>query len=670
MSDSPLNLSQLGDRLATAAAALGDPPRAGDLVMKMGRVSRPEWNIRTSPRPDQAAFMKLKLNDVVLVERAMKGRPTDPQSWLHVFARPGNGDSVVEGWVNSAGVLVGPPHPEAKVEYIASGDKLINLAARHYKSGAFKWGDDARFYVAALAYVNRDYSGLTFPAGWKDSDFLALGRWADIGIKSDHSIWVPDSTYLQPLKGQFVTSGSLTYELWQTIQAAGAAAWEATVGLVGFGAGLLHGAMVAIYDALADIVDLAVMVWKVLKSIFTLELLNDVKALWDALRSTDWKAVVKGIVDDFVAKWNADSTWDRWYFRGYVVGYVIGTAALWVFSAGLLAATGALSKLGKLGRAIKAIVNNPAVKAVLENPTVKKVLDKSAAAISKSAEIQQKLASSVKLSDRLLAKGIRLATGYDGRMGIPEEHLKAMIDAAKETNVIAIFRANKKAAIPLIKQGAHGKPMWAKFKTDPNTGVLTASNKIDAKTGLSEIDLAYSKGHFVMKADGKAYKVVGGNTEVMEVKRPFWTVKEGQVLAPDGKPIVGDYDLLGVSPVSSPGSNVSLVPRDTEYGDWNGPWVKKYADAVNKPGRLDEPRVLHGAQDAYGGNPSYMGLTDDTAYAVFPDGSTVVLEGRQAQQAFYDALGRQTAAGAYSNPAPGPGHVDEVAKMRNKKLGL
>ena len=48
----------------------------------------------------------------------------------------------------------------------------------------------------------------------------------------------------------------------------------------------------------------------------------------------------------------------------------------------------------------------------------------------------------------------------------------------------------------------------------------------------------------------------------MEVKDPFWDVKQGQVLAPDGKPIVGDYDLLGVAPVKSPGSNVSLVPDD------------------------------------------------------------------------------------------------------------
>src|SRR5262249_17489560 len=157
--------------------------------------------------------------------------------------------------------------------------------------------------------------------------------------------------------------------------------------------------------------------------------------------------------------------------------------------------------------------------------------------------------------------------------------------------------------------------------------------------------------HFVVGADGKAYRIVDGKKEVMEVKSPFWTVKEGQVLAPDGKPVVGDYDLLGVAPIHSTGSNVTLVPEDVVYGDWTGPAVEKYKAAVNA--RLEKPRVLHGAQDGYGGDPKYMGLTDDTAYAVFPDGRTYVMEGRKAQETFYEALGRQTAAGQYPRPSPG-----------------
>lgn len=247
-----------------------------------------------------------------------------------------------------------------------------------------------------------------------------------------------------------------------------------------------------------------------------------------------------------------------------------------------------------------------------------------------------------------ISRKFKLIRGYDPRMGIPEEHLDAMIAAAREANVIPIFRANKAAAIPLIRKGAHGKPMWAKFKTSAETGVLTAKEEAD-------VLLAYANGHFVVGADGVARRIVtrGGKQveEVMKIKNPFWTVKEGQVLAPDGKPIVGDYDLLGVAPLHSPGRSVALVPENTAAGDWSGPDVKKFLGEVNR--RMDEPRVLHGAQDQYGGIAKYMGLTDDTAYAVLPDGRTVILEGRKAQEEFYEAIGRQAKSPGAPSGEPG-----------------
>jgi hypothetical protein len=273
----------------------------------------------------------------------------------------------------------------------------------------------------------------------------------------------------------------------------------------------------------------------------------------------------------------------------------------------------------------KATANREA-RVVLDGPTAKL-----------ATETEEKIAKQVVTHEaNMVFKGLKLSRSYDARMGIPEEHFRAMVDAAKEAQVIAMFRANKPKAIPLIRKGAHGKPMWAKFKTDEKTGVHKAKNP-------GELYAAHANGHFTVTPDGKsAYRMVNGARVDMElIKPPFWEVKPGQVLAPDGKPVVGDYDLLGVAPVKSPGSNVNLVPDNVAYGDWNGPWVKKYAEAVNRKGRLDEPRVLHGAQDGYGGNPKYMGLTDDTAYAVFPDGRTYIMEGRKAQQAFYDALGRQ-----------------------------
>ena len=259
----------------------------------------------------------------------------------------------------------------------------------------------------------------------------------------------------------------------------------------------------------------------------------------------------------------------------------------------------------------------------------------------------------------LSRQGLRLTRGYDPRMGIPSEHLSKMIAAAKETDSIAVFRANKLAAVPLIRKGAipKGKIFFSPtLKTSPRTGVLMAKESGDVAT-------VYKNGYYIVGRDGVARQTVNGVTKELRLKNPFWTVEEGQVVAADGMPVVGDYDLLGVLPRSSPGRNIAAVPKGGA-GDWVGPDVQKFADAVNR--RLDTKRVLHGAQDQFH-HPQYGGLTDDVAYAVYPDGSICMLEGREAQMAFYKAYGRQHALGQYARPAAGAAVPDEVAAMRARK---
>ncbi len=295
-----------------------------------------------------------------------------------------------------------------------------------------------------------------------------------------------------------------------------------------------------------------------------------------------------------------------------------------------------LIDIGRLIGAIGVKIGGKVLKTLMRKTVTKevvRVLDGPTIIVAKEAA--EKIFKDAPEGFRMSLTGIKLGKGYDPRMGIPPEHLDAMIAAAKEANVIPIFRANKAAAIPWIRQGAHGKPMWAKFKTSSETGILTAKN-------AGEAAAANMNGYYVVGADGIARKMVKKGdkmvAEVIEI-HPQWKPQPGQVYAPDGKPVVGDYDLLGVAPLKSPGRNINAVPDDLAYGDWTGPDVKRFLREVNK--RMDEDRVLHGAQDGYGGNPKYMGLTDDTAYAVFPDGSTYVMEGRKAQEAFYAALGRQ-----------------------------
>jgi hypothetical protein len=259
--------------------------------------------------------------------------------------------------------------------------------------------------------------------------------------------------------------------------------------------------------------------------------------------------------------------------------------------------------------------------------------------------------------------GIKLAHGYDRRMGIPRGHLQAMVEAAKETNSVAVFRANKQAAITLIENGAVGKPKALSipgFKSKEATGVLTAS-------APEHFAVASKNGFFVVEADGVARRTILRNgkpvVEELKLKNPYWRVEKGQVIDPSGHPVVGDYDLLGVIPLGAPGRNIVAVPRDTVKGDWIGPDVARYNDAVNR--RLDKPRVLHGAQDGFH-NKEWGGFTDDVAYAVFPNGNTLVMTGKAEQKAFYEAFGRQTAVGSYPRPAPGTPVKDELAARRGR----
>jgi hypothetical protein len=259
---------------------------------------------------------------------------------------------------------------------------------------------------------------------------------------------------------------------------------------------------------------------------------------------------------------------------------------------------------------------------------------------------------------RLLSK-FRLMRGHQPGMGIPAKHFDAMVAAADETKCILIFRANKATALPLIERGAPGKPFFFKFKSDPQTGILTATEK-------AHFEVVYKHGYYTMHDHQMARRIVMRNgresVEMIRIENPFWQVKPGQVIDPKlHKPVVGDYDMLGAVPVKSTGSNVSLVPKDPINGDWSGPVVERAAKAVNS--RLDQPRVLHGAQDQH----MSMGLSDDAAYAVFPDGSVHMMADKAAQEAFYKQLGRQTGAGAYPRPA-GP-VVDELAARRAAKVG-
>jgi len=88
---------------------------------------------------------------------------------------------------------------------------------------------------------------------------------------------------------------------------------------------------------------------------------------------------------------------------------------------------------------------------------------------------------------------------------------------------------------------------------------------------------------------------------------------------------------------------IAVVPDDPVKGDWLGYDWERFMKAVNP--KLDKMRVLHGAQDQF---PNYVrdeitgrlsyggagGLTDELAYAVFPDGRAIALNARPRRRPF------------------------------------
>jgi hypothetical protein len=233
---------------------------------------------------------------------------------------------------------------------------------------------------------------------------------------------------------------------------------------------------------------------------------------------------------------------------------------------------------------------------------------------------------------------------YIPESGMPEAHFRVFQEVAAQENLVILVRNTNVASMKLIELGCPGKPMQLGFvHTSDATGVVTAQNP-------GEIKRARDLGYFVVDADS----VPRGNfqqngrevlTELtpaqLKFRNPAWRIQPGQIIDPKQfKPVVGDYDIQGAFDPRNPGQNIALVASEGELlADVMGPTVKRVASAANA--RLDQPRVMHGANDQYKGFRG--GVT-----VFYPGGTTLLLPDEEAVEIFYDAVGRQTRIGRYS----------------------
>jgi hypothetical protein len=269
-----------------------------------------------------------------------------------------------------------------------------------------------------------------------------------------------------------------------------------------------------------------------------------------------------------------------------------------------------------------------------------------------------------KVLERVLARRAALkvarmpANSYRTITGMTRTHHEVFIKASEHTKLIIVVRHTNPKSIPLIDKGCPGKPKNLEFiNTSPQSGIVMAN-------APDEVLRAQRLGYYVVGDGRKAKRFVKKNNqetaEEMPLNGTFWQVEKGQVIDPvTKKPIVGDYDLMGVIDPKAPGRNIGLIAKNGEsLTDVTNPLVQRAAAAVN--GQMTIPRVLHGPQDMYKGFRK-------GASAYLPDGTVRHFDTEDGVRAFYEALKRQPRAGAYPRPSPATPVGDELAERRARQ---
>jgi len=221
--------------------------------------------------------------------------------------------------------------------------------------------------------------------------------------------------------------------------------------------------------------------------------------------------------------------------------------------------------------------------------------------------------------------------------GMPQGHYASFQAAAEELELIIVVRNTNPRSKMWIERGYPPKPMTIKCHTSKKTGKVTAVT-------AAEIAQCRTAGFYVIDSDCIARR---GPNEALQGRFPFATSEmheAGQVIDPvQRKALVGDYDLMGVIDPASTGSNLVLVTSNgVKLNNLISPDVERARAAVNR--RLDQPRVMHGAQDQFGDFPE-----DGGAAAFFPKGLVWELKDEQSIRGFYDLLHRQPITGTYRN---------------------
>jgi len=323
-------------------------------IAEFGVIYKENVLLKESPDDNSETITRLSFNKRVYIHKEL------PYDWNFVITE----DNLL-GYIPTWTLKRNPPEPLARLHKIKPGESAIGIAEQYYKDGSLSWGEDLRFFVNVLVYANNG-DGNTGKGIYRE-----FGKdWKDARTNIGYFIWIPSIEFAEKLKG-IVKSGSITHRIWDLSKKALSEIWDFAKFGSAFIAGLIHGFLESIWGIFAGIWDTIKMFWSIIKSIFTLNVISDAKALFETLININFRDIIENWINDFEGKWNHEDVLKRGHFRGWVCGYAIAEILTNFFSFG----STTLAKLsGKMAKIAKVLTETKVVKNLIANSV--KVIEK------------------------------------------------------------------------------------------------------------------------------------------------------------------------------------------------------------------------------------------------------------------------------------------------------
>lgn len=308
----------------------------GQDMLVLGVIYKVDTPLMESPEENSRTLAKLQFNTRVFIHKELK------YGWYFVVT-----DDGLAGYISAFTVKKAPPEPLSKIHKIMAGESAIGIAEQYYKKSAQNWGADLRFYINAIVYAN-DGEGNPGKGIYRN-----IGKdWKDAKTRAGYFIWIPSVEFVNKLKG-VLSSGSITYQMWNSIVKGADVVWEFAKSNAAFIAGLLHGFLESIWDTLTGFFNLLITLTKILWSILTLNILSDVKELFNKLINLPYREIIENWVENFETRWNHEDGLKKWHFRGWVIGYATAEIVMMFVSFGTITGLKWTSKMSKMSKIIK-----------------------------------------------------------------------------------------------------------------------------------------------------------------------------------------------------------------------------------------------------------------------------------------------------------------------------